>query len=102
MEKQKRLISRLSIVVIGLFLLGFVVAYKLVYLQLAEGETYKLLAEKTTIKNFEIHTLVDEYTFWIGVKGGFARLFNDGFKGELVNDDGPDRIGDSNIKGDLT
>jgi cell division protein FtsI/penicillin-binding protein 2 len=51
MEKQKRLISRLSIVVIGLFLLGFVVAYKLVYLQLAEGETYKLLAEKTTIKH---------------------------------------------------
>jgi cell division protein FtsI (penicillin-binding protein 3) len=57
MEKQKRLISRLSIVVIGLFLLGFVVAYKLVYLQLAEGETYKLLAEKTTIKNFEIQPI---------------------------------------------
>ena len=57
MEKQKRLISRFSFVVIGLFLLGFGIGYKIIHIQLVEGDSYKLLAEKTTIQNFEIQPI---------------------------------------------
>ena len=57
MEKQKRLISRFSFVVIGLFLLGFGIGYKIIQIQLVEGDSYKLLAEKTTVQNFEIQPI---------------------------------------------
>jgi len=57
MEKQKRLISRFSFVVIGLFLLGIGIGYKIIHIQLVEGESYKLLAEKTTVQNFEIQPI---------------------------------------------
>lgn len=57
MEKQKRLISRFSFVVVGLFLLGFIIGYKIIYIQFVEGESYKILAEKTTVQNFEIEPI---------------------------------------------
>jgi len=57
MEKQKRLISRFSFVVVGLFLLGFVIGYKIIHIQFVEGDSFKLLAEKTTIQNFEIQPI---------------------------------------------
>ena len=57
MEKQKRLISRFSSVVVGLFLLGFVIGYKIIHIQFIEGDSFKLLAEKTTIQNFEIQPI---------------------------------------------
>ncbi len=57
MEKQKKLISRFSFVVVGLFLLGFVIGYKIIHIQFVEGDSFKLLAEKTTIQNFEIQPI---------------------------------------------
>ena len=57
MEKQKRLISRFSFVVVGLFLLGFVIGYKIIHIQFVEGDSFKVLAEKTTIQNFEIQPI---------------------------------------------
>ena len=57
MEKQKRLISRFSFVVVGLFLLGLIIGYKIIYIQFVEGESYKILAEKTTVQNFEIQPI---------------------------------------------
>ena len=57
MKKQKRLISRFSFVVVGLFLLGFVIGYKIIHIQFVEGDSFKLLAEKTTIQNFEIQPI---------------------------------------------
>ena len=57
MEKQKRLISKFSSVVVGLFLLGFVIGYKIIHIQFIEGDSFKLLAEKTTIQNFEIQPI---------------------------------------------
>ena len=63
MEKQKKLISRFSFVVVGLFLLGFVIGYKIIHIQFVEGDSFKLLAEKTTIQNFEIIFLQGGATF---------------------------------------
>ena len=57
MEKQKRLISRFSFFVIGLLLLGFGIGYKIIHIQVVEGDSYKLLAEKTTVQNFEIQPI---------------------------------------------
>ena len=43
--------------VVGLFLLGFVIGYKIIHIQFVEGDSFKLLAEKTTIQNFEIQPI---------------------------------------------
>ena len=57
MEKKNRLIYRFSFVVIGLFLLGIGIGYKIIHIQLVEGDSYKLLAEKTTVQNFQIEPI---------------------------------------------
>lgn len=54
MNKEKQLVSKMAFVAVSLLLLGLSVGYKLVYLQLVEGEKYEKLSEKTTVKNFEI------------------------------------------------
>lgn len=54
MNKKKQLVSKMAFVAVSLLLLGLSVGYKLVYLQLVEGEKYEKLSEKTTVKNFEI------------------------------------------------
>ena len=45
---------RSYLVVAGLFLLGTTVGYRLVSLQFAQGDEYRKLAEKRSVKNFEI------------------------------------------------
>lgn len=54
MNKQKNIISRGYLVVLGLFLLGFAIGYRMISLQLTQGDHYRQLAEKRSIKNFEI------------------------------------------------
>jgi cell division protein FtsI (penicillin-binding protein 3) len=54
MSKQKNILSRGYLVVFMLFILGVAVGYRLVYLQLTQGEKYREFAEKRSIKNFEI------------------------------------------------
>jgi cell division protein FtsI (penicillin-binding protein 3) len=57
MNKQKHIIARSYLVVFVLFLLGTTIGYRLVSLQLTGGEEYRQLAEKNSIKNFEIAPL---------------------------------------------
>ncbi|MEK9530470.1 MAG: penicillin-binding protein [Flavobacteriaceae bacterium] len=57
MNKQKHIIARSYLVVFVLFLLGITIGYRLVSLQLTGGEEYRQLAEKNSIKNFEIAPL---------------------------------------------
>ena len=54
MNKKKQLVSKMAFVAVSLLLLGLSVGYKLVHLQLVEGDKYEKLSEKTTVKNFEI------------------------------------------------
>lgn len=54
MSKKKQLVSKMAFVAVSLLLLGLTVGYKLVHLQLVEGDKYERLSEKTTVKNFEI------------------------------------------------
>lgn len=54
MNKQKNILSRGYLVVFVLFVLGVSVGYRLVYLQLTQGEKYREFAEKRSIQNFEI------------------------------------------------
>ena len=51
MNKQKNMLSRGYLVVFVLFILGTSVGYRLVSLQLTQGEKYRGLAEKRSIKN---------------------------------------------------
>lgn len=44
--------SRIYLVVLGLFLFSFVLVGKLIYIQFEQGDYYKDLAEKRTLKNF--------------------------------------------------
>ena len=48
------MMSRSYLVVFVLFALGLVVGYRLVSLQLSQGDKYREMAEKRSIKNFEI------------------------------------------------
>ena len=54
MNKQKNMLSRGYLVVFVLFILGTSVGYRLVSLQLTQGEKYRGLAEKRSIKNVEV------------------------------------------------
>ena len=54
MSKQKNMMSRSYLVVFVLFVLGVSVGYRLVSLQLNYGDKYREMAEKRSIKNFEI------------------------------------------------
>ena len=54
MNKKKQFVTKMTFVAVSLLLLGLSVGYKLVYLQLVEGDKYERLSEKTTVKNFEI------------------------------------------------
>jgi cell division protein FtsI (penicillin-binding protein 3) len=54
MSKQKNMMSRSYLVVFVLFALGISVGYRLVSLQLNQGDKYREMAEKRSIKNFEI------------------------------------------------
>ena len=54
MNKQKNMMSRSYMVVFVLFVLGVTVGYRLVSLQLIQGEKYRELAEKRSIKNVEV------------------------------------------------
>ena len=57
MNKQEHIIARSYLVVFVLFVLGITIGYRLVSLQLTGGEQYRQLAEKNSIKNFEIAPL---------------------------------------------
>lgn len=54
MNKQENMISRGYLVVFVLFMLGILVGYRLVSLQLTQGEKYRALAEKRSVKNVEV------------------------------------------------
>ena len=54
MSKQEHIILRSYLVVFVLFLLGVTIGYRLIALQLTEGDQYREMAEKNSIKNFEI------------------------------------------------
>jgi len=54
MNKQKNMMSRGYLVVFVLFVLGATVGYRLVSLQLTQGEKYRELAEKRSVKNVEV------------------------------------------------
>ncbi len=54
MSKQNNMMSRSYLVVFVLFALGVSVGYRLVSLQLNQGDKYRELAEKRSIQNFEI------------------------------------------------
>ena len=54
MNKQENMISRGYLVVFVLFMLGIMVGYRLVSLQLTQGEKYRALAEKRSVKNVEV------------------------------------------------
>ena len=54
MNKQRNMMSRGYLVVFVLFVLGVTVGYRLVSLQLTQGEKYRALAEKRSIKNVEV------------------------------------------------
>lgn len=47
-----KIMSRIYLVVLGLFLFSFVLIGKLIYIQFEQGEYYKDLAQKRTVKNF--------------------------------------------------
>ncbi len=47
-----KIMSRIYLVVLGLFLFSFVLVGKLIYIQFEQGDYYKDLAEKRTLKNF--------------------------------------------------
>lgn len=54
MNKQTNIMNRSYLVVFVLFALGVAVGYRMISLQLTQGEKYRELAEKRSIKNFEI------------------------------------------------
>ena len=51
MEPQKQIMNRFYLFVLGLFLFAFVLVGKLIYIQTQEGDYYRALAEKRTVKN---------------------------------------------------
>ena len=53
MEKQeKQIMNRFYLVVLGLFLFAIVLVAKLFIIQTQEGEYYRALAQKRTVRNF--------------------------------------------------
>ncbi len=53
-DKTNKITNRFYLVSIGLFIFSLLLIFKLLYLQINEGEYYKELAQKRTLKNFEL------------------------------------------------
>jgi len=51
MEQQKQIMNRFYLFVLGLFLFAIVLIWKLVFIQMQEGDYYRELAQQRTVKN---------------------------------------------------